>query len=136
MTAPSHLRRRRHQASTPLLWFCTTLRHRDCKQLAEELKAVKFEKGAAREQEMTFAHASAFVRTALELGRRGVIPAGRALSMAIGVAAQFELLLRQRDIIGEWAPARPAPCRARSIAMTRCGPAISPGRTSPAGAGG
>jgi hypothetical protein len=90
-----------------VLWFCTTLRCRDCKQLAEELKAVKFEKGAAREQEMTFAHASAFVRTSLDLGRRGIIPAGRALAMAIGVAAQFELLLRQRDIIGEWAPARP-----------------------------
>ena len=63
---------------------------------------IKFEKGGAREEEMTFAQAGAFIRTALDLGKRQVIPADRALAMAIGVAAQFELLLRQKDIIGDW----------------------------------
>src|SRR5208283_3234737 len=55
-----------------------------------------------REEEMTYAQATAFIRKALEMGRAGVIPADRALSMGIGVAAQFELLLRQKDIIGDW----------------------------------
>jgi len=31
----------------------------------------------------------------------------RSRNMAIGVAAQFELALRQKDIIGEWGPAVP-----------------------------
>ena len=39
----------------------------------------------------------------------GVIPADRARYMAIGTAAQFELMLRQKDIIGEWAPGLPEP---------------------------
>jgi hypothetical protein len=38
-----------------------------------------------------------------ELAEKGIIPVGRARNMSIGVAAQFELLLRQKDIIGEWA---------------------------------
>jgi hypothetical protein len=81
------------------------LRREDCGQLLADLKnassMVTFERGGAREQEMTYAHASAFIRTARDLGSRGVIPADRGLYMAIGVAAQFELLLRQKDIIGE-----------------------------------
>jgi hypothetical protein len=36
------------------------------------------------------------------------MPFDRALYMAIGVAAQFELMLRQMDIIGEWAPPAPS----------------------------
>jgi hypothetical protein len=27
--------------------------------------------------------------------------------MAIGIAAQFDLLLRQKDVIGEWVPSQP-----------------------------
>lgn len=77
---------------------------KDCKRLAEELTKVKFERGGAREQEMTYAHVLAFIRTALEQGERGVIPRDRARYMALGVAAQFELMLRQKDIIGEWQP--------------------------------
>ena len=84
-----------------VLWFCAAMRKPECKQLAEELKAIKFERSGAREEEMTFAHATAFIRTSLELGQRGAIPANRGRYMAIGVAAQFELLLRQKDIIGE-----------------------------------
>jgi hypothetical protein len=84
------------------------LRHRECRQLNDELAMIKFEKGGAREEEMTYPQAVAFIRTALELGSKGIIPDQRARYMAIGVAGQFELLLRQKDIIGEWAPARPA----------------------------
>ena len=77
-----------------------------CKQLITDLEnagsLVRFERGGARQEEMTYPQASAFIRTALDLGNRGVIPADRALAMAIGEAAQFELLLRQKDIIGDW----------------------------------
>lgn len=89
---------------TVLRFIAAGLRRPECKQLAEELQKVRFEKGGARAEEMTALHATAFVRTALDLGRRGIMPAERARSMAIGVAAQFDLLLRPRDIIGEWGP--------------------------------
>jgi hypothetical protein len=89
-----------------VLRFNAALRRRECTQLVDELRLIKFEKGGAREEEMTFAQAGAFIRTALDLGKRQVIPADRALAMAIGVAAQFELLLRQKDIIGDWGGAR------------------------------
>ncbi len=41
----------------------------------------------------------------MEFEKKGVMPANRALHVALGTAAQFELLLRQKDIIGEWGPA-------------------------------
>lgn len=88
-----------------VIYFMASLRYADCKVLASELDKVKFEKGGAREEELTYQQATAFIKTALELGRKGVMPFDRALNMAIGVAAQFELLLRQMDIIGEWAAA-------------------------------
>jgi hypothetical protein len=81
--------------------------HEECGKLDDKLATIRFEKSGAREQEMTFAQAAAFVRKALEMGKAGVIPWDRARSMAIGVAAQFDLLLRQKDIIGEWTPAQP-----------------------------
>jgi hypothetical protein len=85
-----------------VLWFMTALRKPECKQLAEELKAVKFEKGGAREQELTYAQVTSYARKALDLGNAGVIPMDRALSMAIATTAQFEMMLRQKDIIGEY----------------------------------
>jgi hypothetical protein len=45
---------------------------------------------------MTVEHARAFIRTALERAD------SRGLMMAIGVATQFETMLRQKDVIGEW----------------------------------
>jgi hypothetical protein len=88
-----------------VIYFMASLRYTDCKQLASELDKAKFEKGGAREQELSYQQAAAFIKKALELGRKNIMPFDRALRMAIGVAAQFELLLRQMDIIGEWAPA-------------------------------
>jgi hypothetical protein len=76
----------------------------ECEKIAARLEKIKFEKGGARQEELTYQHATAFIRTAFDLSRKGVIPAERALMMSIGVAAQFELMLRQMDIIGEWAP--------------------------------
>jgi hypothetical protein len=74
----------------------------ECGKRDKRLATQRFEKGGAREQEMTYPQASAFVRATLDLGRRGVIPEWRGRYTAIGVAAQCELALRQKDIIGEW----------------------------------
>jgi hypothetical protein len=87
-----------------VIYFLAALRFADCKQLASELEKVKFEKGGAREQEFTYRHALAFIKTAMAFERDGVMPPGRAPAVGIGTIAQFELLLRQMDIIGEWAP--------------------------------
>jgi hypothetical protein len=92
-----------------VMWFMTSLRKPECKQLAEEMSAVKFEKSAAREQEITYSQVVAFVRAADNMAQKKIIPAERALYMSIAVAAQFELMLRQADIIGQWAPLNPAP---------------------------
>jgi hypothetical protein len=89
-----------------VIYFNAALRRPDCKVLAAELERVRFEKGGARQQEFTYAHASAFIQTALKFDREGIMPPGRALNVAIGTIAQFELLLRQMDIIGEWASKR------------------------------
>jgi integrase len=102
--------KRAHDAVSNLrmiLRFGFALGHKDCGELYERLSMLRFERGGAREQEMTFAQVAAFARKALEMGQAGIIPAERAKSMAIGVVAQFDLLLRQKDIIGEWTPARP-----------------------------
>jgi hypothetical protein len=85
--------------------FMAALRAQDCKLLADELKKWKFEKGGAREEELTYSQAAAFIKTALEFGKKGLMPADRCLHLAIGTAAQFELMVRQMDIIGEWAKA-------------------------------
>lgn len=65
---------------------------------------------------MNYAQAAAFIRTALEMGRAGIIPAERAFHIAIGTTAQFELMLRQKDIIGEWAPAAELTSKNEAIA--------------------
>lgn len=90
-----------------VLRFGAALKHRECGELDRELSMIRFERGGAREQQMTFAQAVTFVRKSLELGHAGAVPRLRARSMAIGVAAQFDLLLRQKDVIGEWGPAAP-----------------------------
>jgi hypothetical protein len=89
-----------------VIYFMAALAHPDCERLAARLEKVKFERGRAREQELTYQHVSAFIRTAMDLGRRGVIPGDRALYMAIGIASQFEMMLRQKDIIGAWEPTK------------------------------
>ncbi len=86
-----------------VIYFLAALRIKECKALAGELEKVKFEKRGAREEELTYSYATAFIKTALEFGRKGLMPADRCLHLAIGTAAQFELMLRQMDIIGEWA---------------------------------
>ena len=90
-----------------ILRFGFALGYEECGVLAERLSVLRFEKGGAREEEMTPHQAVAFVRKALELEEGGEWPEGRARMMALGVAAQFDLMLRQKDIIGEWRTAVP-----------------------------
>lgn len=78
------------------------LRRPECKQLSGELEDWRFEKGGAREVELSYHHAVAFRDKALELGRAGVEDYFDALYMAIGVVAQFDLGLRPKDVIGQW----------------------------------
>jgi hypothetical protein len=84
------------------IYFCAALRLPHCEELAGILEKLKFEKGGSREQELTYEQVAAFIRTALELGAKAVIPPLRALYAAIGVATQFECMLRQKDAIGEY----------------------------------
>jgi hypothetical protein len=85
------------------IYLNAALRNADCKVLAGELERVKFEKGGAREQKLTYRHAVAFIRAAIDFEQKAIMPPGRARNVAIGTIAQFELLLSQMDIIGEWA---------------------------------
>jgi len=89
-----------------VLRFMSALRHPECKLLAEELAKVQFERGGARDQELTYHQVRDFIRTAFAMADKGIIERDRALSMAIGTASQFEMALRQKDIIGDWAPRR------------------------------
>lgn len=103
-------KKRAHSAVTlfrTVLRFGFLLGHKECGQLDDQLKMMKFERGDGRNQVMTFAQAGRIARKALELGKTGVIPADRGLAMAIGVWAQYEMGLRQKDVIGEWGPAVP-----------------------------
>jgi hypothetical protein len=73
--------------------YGTSLRNADCRDLRDVLAAMQFEGVAKRKTRMTYEQAKAFVAAAHDLGH----PA-----MALAVALQFELGLRQRDVIGEW----------------------------------
>ncbi|WP_406853531.1 hypothetical protein ABEG18_13240 [Alsobacter sp. KACC 23698] len=82
-----------------VLRFGFALGHKECGALAEQLKMIRFERSGRREGEMTVEHVRAFVAAALRAER---LPEHCRLSMAIGVATQFETMLRQKDVIGEW----------------------------------
>lgn len=78
------------------LRFGAALRFDNCKDLADELAMIQFERPARRESHMTLEHVRAFIKTSIARGD------SRGLYMALGVAAQFETALRQKDVIGEW----------------------------------
>jgi hypothetical protein len=95
-----------------VLRFCAALhlpsrKDPHCEDLAKELEKWHFEKGGAREQELSYAHASAFVRTALDFEARAVMEPGHALSMAIGVATQFELIFARETSLESTPRTRP-----------------------------
>lgn len=67
----------------------------ECKRLSEVLEHARFTQPSRRRVRLELQHLEAFIPKALEMGR---------LSLALGTALQFETTMRQRDVIGEWAP--------------------------------
>lgn len=72
------------------------LEDEECERLAGALSDMTFPQGKARSSILTAEQATA-IRA--EAHRRGYP------SLALGQALQFELMLRQKDVIGEWVPA-------------------------------
>lgn len=68
-------------------------RYAGCSEASAMLSEMRFHAPAPRGVAMTFGQAEQFVTKALELGH---------LSMALSIAMQFELSIRQIDMIGEW----------------------------------
>jgi hypothetical protein len=79
-----------------VLAFGSSNRVAPCTRLRQELRDTRFESPPARETELTYPQLVAF--------RQAAIAAGRP-SMALGVTLQFELGMRQKDVIGEWVDA-------------------------------
>lgn len=71
------------------------LEDEECKRLKDALGEMKFRTGGARTERLTAEQAN-LIRAAAH--RRGWH------SIALAQAFQFELVLRQRDVIGEWVP--------------------------------
>lgn len=93
--------RRAHGAMTMLriiVNYGATMRHAGCGDAAAILSKMRFESPKARETALTLEQAEAVIAAALAGGR---------VSIALGQALQFELALRQTDVIGEWIPAAP-----------------------------
>ena len=68
----------------------------ECVRLATVLEQMQFESPSARTERITFPQVQAFCDKAIEMGR---------LSMALSQTLEFELTLRQVDVIGQWEPA-------------------------------
>ena len=76
-----------------ILAFGAVLELRDCVRLEKGLALLEFPSPKARDKTMTFDQAKSFVDIAIEAG---------AIRLALGHACQFELMLRQADVIGQW----------------------------------
>lgn len=79
-----------------VLNFGAAMRFAGCADAAAVLHQMRFELPAAREVHLSYAQARAIIDHALASGRP---------SLALAQALQFELSLRQKDVIGEWLPA-------------------------------
>ena len=67
---------------------------------------LRFVQPARRAKKLELHHVNAFIAKALEMDR---------LSLALSTAIQFDTVMRQKDVIGEWEPIRSAsPQRAAS----------------------
>ena len=67
----------------------------DCQRLAGLLRTMRFQQGQARKTVLTAEHVIAIRQRAHAEGRP---------SIALAQAIQFELALRQKDVVGEWVP--------------------------------
>jgi hypothetical protein len=77
----------------------TLLEDDDCGRLSGILSKMRFEMPRPRTERLTADQAVAIRAKAHEMGRP---------SIALAQAFQFELMLRQKDVIGEWVPLREA----------------------------
>jgi len=66
-----------------------------CKELMSKLRKLEFEVGKGRKEQVTAEQVILIRAKAHEMGRP---------SIALAQAIQFEVMLRQRDVIGEWVP--------------------------------
>ena len=92
---PDRIRRAAHAMKLIriLVNFGASMRYRGCAETAVILHNMKFPLPAPRRKALGFDHAAAIVD--------GAIAAGKP-SIALAQALQFELSLRQKDVIGEW----------------------------------
>ncbi|GJD50816.1 hypothetical protein OPKNFCMD_3562 [Methylobacterium crusticola] len=67
----------------------------ECQRLRTILMEAEFRQARRRKTKLELEHVEAFVANALEVGK---------VSLALGTALQFETMLRQKDVIGEWEP--------------------------------
>lgn len=73
----------------------TILESEECERLASVLHKMKFKMGRPRGERITFEQADAVRAMAHTMGLH---------SLALAQAFQFECILRQKDVIGEWVP--------------------------------
>jgi len=66
-----------------------------CARLCAILERMRFKGPARRRVKLELHHVEDFIPKAIEMAR---------LSLALGTALQFETMMRQRDVIGEWEP--------------------------------
>ncbi|WP_247776989.1 integrase [Bradyrhizobium sp. CW1] len=66
-----------------------------CERLHGILSKMRFKGGARSRLKLERHHVEAFIPAAIDAGR---------LSLAFGTALQFETMMRQKDVIGEWEP--------------------------------
>jgi hypothetical protein len=64
-----------------------------CRRLREGMEKIRFSKNAPREETMSYAHSRAIVDLCLRENK---------VSMALCQAIQWDCMLRQKDVIGEW----------------------------------
>lgn len=78
-----------------LLKWGIVLELKHCKRLSDIISELEFEQPKQRDEYMTYSQAKDFINQANINGKP---------SMALAQALQFELALRQKDVIGEWIP--------------------------------
>ena len=78
-----------------VILFGASIEMKDCARIAVILQSTKWQGSPKRTIALEFHHVVAFCAKARETGRP---------SLALGTAIQWETMLRQRDVIGEWEP--------------------------------
>jgi hypothetical protein len=94
---PDHITKAYHLINMvrTLFTFGTAWRVPEAAVVRDILAKMDFQKPPAREQHLTYEMAVAFIDKALELDE---------LAMALAQALEYDLMLRQTDVIGQWLP--------------------------------